>query len=259
MVAWNLGALNGRTMLDLSRARRLAADRRPSRARGFASERSRRTRRVRASPRWFDATFRCLSESCATIGGVQIQNRGTIGGNLANASPAGDTFPPLAVYDARVNVRSRRPPRRCPFDAIFAGPKKTTLAPGRTDRGDRARATRASARPPGLSQGRHTRRPGDLEGRRGRRAVARTRRPRRGAALRARQRGADGAAAARGRGRGEGRAAGSTTRFRPRSRASSDDVSPIDDMRSTREYRLLVSPAPVRAVPARVNPRAQVG
>ncbi|HEY8134481.1 MAG TPA: FAD binding domain-containing protein, partial [Candidatus Limnocylindrales bacterium] len=45
-----------------------------------------------------------LWEAAATIGAAQIQNRGTIGGNIANASPAGDTFPALAVYEATVRV-----------------------------------------------------------------------------------------------------------------------------------------------------------
>ena len=71
-----------------------------------------------------------MNEACATIGGIQIQNRGTIGGNIANASPAGDTFPPLAVYDARIHVASANGRRVVPFLDIFAGVKKTTLDPG---------------------------------------------------------------------------------------------------------------------------------
>lgn len=74
--------------------------------------------------------FALLADACATIGGVQIQNRGTIGGNVANASPAGDTLPPLAVYDARVLVISAAGRRVVPFLDIFAGVKKTTLRPG---------------------------------------------------------------------------------------------------------------------------------
>ena len=64
------------------------------------------------------------------MGGPQIQNRGTLGGNIANASPAGDTFPPLAVYEANVNVLSASGQRSIPFLAVFAGVKKTTLKPG---------------------------------------------------------------------------------------------------------------------------------
>jgi CO/xanthine dehydrogenase FAD-binding subunit len=74
--------------------------------------------------------FPLLAAACATVGGVQIQNRGTIGGNIANASPAGDTLPPLAVYEAVVEVVSLEGTRRVPFLEMFAGVKKTTLRPG---------------------------------------------------------------------------------------------------------------------------------
>ena len=70
-----------------------------------------------------------LTDACATVGGTQIQNRGTLGGNIANASPAGDTFPPLAVYEAIVHASSERGWREIRFDEIFAGVKKTTLRP----------------------------------------------------------------------------------------------------------------------------------
>ncbi len=71
-----------------------------------------------------------LVEACATIGGRQIQTRGTLGGNIANASPAGDTFPPLAVYEARVRLRTATESRTLPFLDVFTGVKKTVLAPG---------------------------------------------------------------------------------------------------------------------------------
>ena len=71
-----------------------------------------------------------LVDACATIGGRQIQTRGTLGGNIANASPAGDTFPPLAVYDARVRVLSTAGRRTLPIVDVFAGVKKTVLDPG---------------------------------------------------------------------------------------------------------------------------------
>ena len=74
--------------------------------------------------------FPLLVEACATIGGRQIQTRGTLGGNIANASPAGDTFPSLAVYDARVRVLSAAGRRILPFLDVFEGVKKTALAPG---------------------------------------------------------------------------------------------------------------------------------
>jgi xanthine dehydrogenase small subunit len=55
------------------------------------------------------------------IGGKQIQNRGTIGGNIANASPAGDTLPVLAVAEAIVVLHSATAERRVPFTQFFTG------------------------------------------------------------------------------------------------------------------------------------------
>jgi len=74
--------------------------------------------------------FPLLAEAAATVGGVQIQNRGTLGGNISNASPAGDSFPPLAVYDACVVACGPKRRREIAFADVFAGVKKTTLAPG---------------------------------------------------------------------------------------------------------------------------------
>jgi len=64
-----------------------------------------------------------LVAAARTIGAAQIQNRGTLGGNLANASPAGDTLPVLLAYDAVV-VTDRRV---IPIDAFFIGYRKTAL------------------------------------------------------------------------------------------------------------------------------------
>ncbi|HVT39465.1 MAG TPA: FAD binding domain-containing protein [Gemmatimonadaceae bacterium] len=55
------------------------------------------------------------------VGGVQIQNRGTIGGNIANASPAGDTLPVLAAADAIVVLRSADAERRVPITDFYTG------------------------------------------------------------------------------------------------------------------------------------------
>lgn len=65
-----------------------------------------------------------LAAAARTIGAAQIQNRGTLGGNLANASPAGDTLPVLLAYDAVV-VTDRR---AIPIDQFFTGYRKTALA-----------------------------------------------------------------------------------------------------------------------------------
>jgi xanthine dehydrogenase small subunit len=63
------------------------------------------------------------------IGGVQIQNRGTIGGNIANASPAGDTLPVLAAADAVVVAKSLAGERRIRFAEFYSGYRASVLAP----------------------------------------------------------------------------------------------------------------------------------
>ena len=70
-----------------------------------------------------------LVEAAATIGAAQIQNRGTLGGNIANASPAGDTLPVLLAMDAEIVVGSLRGERSIPAQAFWTGYRKTTLAP----------------------------------------------------------------------------------------------------------------------------------
>jgi CO/xanthine dehydrogenase FAD-binding subunit len=66
-----------------------------------------------------------LAAAARTIGAAQIQNRGTLGGNLANASPAGDTLPVLLAYDAIV-ITDRR---AIAIDEFFTGYRKTALQP----------------------------------------------------------------------------------------------------------------------------------
>ena len=66
-----------------------------------------------------------LVAAARTIGAAQIQNRGTLGGNLANASPAGDTLPVLLAYDAVV-VTDRR---SIAIDRFFTGYRQTALQP----------------------------------------------------------------------------------------------------------------------------------
>ena len=70
-----------------------------------------------------------LVEAAATIGAAQIQNRGTIGGNIANASPAGDTLPILLAADAVFLVGGQRGERRIPAAEFFLDYRKTALAP----------------------------------------------------------------------------------------------------------------------------------
>jgi xanthine dehydrogenase small subunit len=70
-----------------------------------------------------------LVEAAATIGAAQIQNRGTLGGNIANASPAGDTLPVLLALDADIVCGSVRGERSVPAEAFWTGYRTTTLAP----------------------------------------------------------------------------------------------------------------------------------
>ena len=63
------------------------------------------------------------------VGAAQIQNRGTIGGNIVNASPAGDTLPVLAVFDAILEIGSVRGTRRVAFNQFYTGYRETVLAP----------------------------------------------------------------------------------------------------------------------------------
>jgi CO/xanthine dehydrogenase FAD-binding subunit len=70
-----------------------------------------------------------LAAAAREIGGPQIQNRGTLGGNIANASPAGDTLPVLAAADAVVVIASSAGTRRVPLVEFYTGYRRTVLAP----------------------------------------------------------------------------------------------------------------------------------
>jgi xanthine dehydrogenase small subunit len=70
-----------------------------------------------------------LAAASREIGGPQIQNRGTVGGNIANGSPAGDTLPVLAVAEAIVVLKSASGTRRVPFNAFFTGYRATVRRP----------------------------------------------------------------------------------------------------------------------------------
>jgi CO/xanthine dehydrogenase FAD-binding subunit len=70
-----------------------------------------------------------LVEAAATIGAAQIQNRGTLGGNAANASPAGDTLPVLLALDATFVVGGPRGERTVPASAFWVAYRQTALAP----------------------------------------------------------------------------------------------------------------------------------
>ncbi len=68
-----------------------------------------------------------LAEAARTVGSPQIQNRGTIGGNLGTASPAGDALPPLLVAGSEVELRSVTGTRFVPLHEFLTGPKQNVL------------------------------------------------------------------------------------------------------------------------------------
>ncbi|MDQ4115514.1 MAG: FAD binding domain-containing protein [Actinomycetota bacterium] len=69
-----------------------------------------------------------LAMAARTVGSPQIRNRGTVGGNLGAASPAGDSHPPLLATGAEVELASVRGERRVPVAEFFTGPKRSVLA-----------------------------------------------------------------------------------------------------------------------------------
>jgi CO/xanthine dehydrogenase FAD-binding subunit len=74
--------------------------------------------------------FPLLGRAAADTGGIANQNRGTIGGNIANASPAADTPPALLVYDAQLELTSVRGRRAVSYERFHTGYKQMDLAPG---------------------------------------------------------------------------------------------------------------------------------
>jgi CO/xanthine dehydrogenase FAD-binding subunit len=92
--------------------------------------------RIGAATTWSDIArtdlppaFDALKVAARDVGAVQIQNRGTIAGNLCNASPAADGAPPLLILDAEVELASRRGTRRIALDVFIDGARRTLLAP----------------------------------------------------------------------------------------------------------------------------------
>ncbi|GAA3232686.1 FAD binding domain-containing protein [Pseudonocardia petroleophila] len=75
------------------------------------------------------ATLPGLAMAARTVGSPQIRNRGTVGGNLGAASPAGDSHPALLAADAEVEVASVRGSRTVPVAEFFTGVKRNALAP----------------------------------------------------------------------------------------------------------------------------------
>ena len=73
--------------------------------------------------------FRLLSAAAQWTGGIANQNRGTLGGNIVNASPAADSLPALLVYEAELLLVSARGERRVPYTTFPIGYRKTQLPP----------------------------------------------------------------------------------------------------------------------------------
>jgi xanthine dehydrogenase small subunit len=69
-----------------------------------------------------------LVSASRTIGAVQIQNRGTLGGNIVNGSPAGDSLPVLAAFDAELELGSARGTRRVAFNQFYTGYRQSVLS-----------------------------------------------------------------------------------------------------------------------------------
>lgn len=76
------------------------------------------------------ALFDGLKQAGREVGGRQIQNAGTLAGNLCNASPAADGVPPLLALDAEIEIASRAARRRLPLSQFITGVRQTALKPG---------------------------------------------------------------------------------------------------------------------------------
>ena len=74
--------------------------------------------------------FPALAAAARVVGGWQIQNRATIGGNVVNASPAGDSLPALLALDARAIIAGPGGEREIPFSSFYLGYRETALRPG---------------------------------------------------------------------------------------------------------------------------------
>lgn len=123
MVEMNFGRLRPSSMIDVSHLREL---------RGWRTENG--TFLLGAGATYSQimrgpAELDLLGQASRTVGSPQIRNRGTVGGNLGTASPAGDALPVLAVHQAEIVLASAHGTRTLPWDAFLRGPKRTAIAP----------------------------------------------------------------------------------------------------------------------------------
>ena len=124
MVELNFGRLRPPAIVDLNRVGELATWREEN-GHVFLGSGVTYTTIVTEMP-----AYKPLVQASRSVGSPQIRNRGTVGGNLGTASPAGDALPVLAAYDADVVLRSQaRGERSLPWNLFLTGPKKTAIAP----------------------------------------------------------------------------------------------------------------------------------
>jgi xanthine dehydrogenase FAD-binding subunit len=76
------------------------------------------------------AGYPAVAQSARLIGGLQVQNRASLGGNICNASPSADGVPALICHQARARIVGPGGCREEPVETLFRGPGRTTLAPG---------------------------------------------------------------------------------------------------------------------------------
>src|SRR5438093_11746505 len=88
--------------------------------------------------------FPMLSRAASETGGLAIQNRGTLGGNIVNASPAADSPPALLAYDAQLELVSKQGERRIPYSRFHSGYKQMDMRPDELLRAIRIPRTQAN-------------------------------------------------------------------------------------------------------------------
>lgn len=123
MVAVNFDRLRPEAFLDVSRIPELRAWRLED-GRAFLGSGVTFTRILQELPQ-----LRALAEASRGVGSPQIRNRGTLGGNLGTASPAGDALPVLAVHAAEIGLAAPGRERWVPWDAFLTGVKTNALGP----------------------------------------------------------------------------------------------------------------------------------
>jgi len=125
-VTLNSGVLPGRRFLDLWSLRELRGVREQGERLVFGALATFGV--IRAHP-LVRRRYPALAAAAAEVGAWQVQNRATLGGNIANGSPAGDSLPVLLVLEAQVHARSVRGERAIPVTALFRGYRDLALEP----------------------------------------------------------------------------------------------------------------------------------